>query len=112
MKQFFFTLLLAFLLSTVYLPSAQSCPHGKCDPANCAKMHEKMHDQAGHKCPGALGAEGAKAENLVVDPVCGMKFDKTQAEAEAEYKGKIYYFCRAGGKEAFLEDPGKYLAEE
>lgn len=43
------------------------------------------------------------------DPVCGMDVDERKAAARAEYKGKDYYFCSAGCKNAFEKDPGKYV---
>ncbi len=89
--------------------AANEDPEGKCDPANCAKMHQEGEQQ--HKCPGARAAEAAANENLVVDPICGMKIDKGEAAAQVEYEGRTYYFCRLEGKETFLSDPDKYLAE-
>lgn len=44
-----------------------------------------------------------------VDPVCGMKVDKETVEHKMDYKGETYYFCAAGCKEAFEEEPEKYL---
>lgn len=46
------------------------------------------------------------------DPVCGMKVDKKAAKHKTDYKGKTYYFCAAGCKEAFEEEPEKYLKEK
>jgi len=48
----------------------------------------------------------------VVDPVCKMKIEDSKAVAASEYKGKKYYFCAAGCKRAFDQDPEKYLVEE
>ena len=41
-----------------------------------------------------------------------MKVGESKATATSEYKGKKYYFCAVGCKEAFDQDPEKYLAEE
>ena len=46
---------------------------------------------------------------MAKDPVCGMEVEEKKAAAKAEYKGKTYYFCAAGCKKAFLENPEKYL---
>ncbi|MFW6138488.1 MAG: YHS domain-containing protein [Spirochaetota bacterium] len=43
------------------------------------------------------------------DPVCGMMVKPRKAAATSEYKGKTYYFCARGCKEAFDENPEKYL---
>lgn len=44
----------------------------------------------------------------VIDPVCGMKIDKSEAKATSEYKGKTYYFCSEGCKGKFDKGPEKY----
>ena len=51
---------------------------------------------------------GAK---MAIDPVCKMEVEESGAAATSEYKGKTYYFCAAGCKKAFDENPEKYLAE-
>lgn len=43
------------------------------------------------------------------DPVCGMQVDEGTAAAKYEFQGKTYYFCSAGCKTAFEQDPQKYL---
>ena len=55
--------------------------------------------------------EGKEAQQMVTDPVCGMKVDEKKAAATSEYKGKEYYFCAVGCKKAFDKDPEKYLAK-
>jgi Cu+-exporting ATPase len=45
----------------------------------------------------------------VKDPVCGMEFDSSQAEAQATYKGQAYYFCSAACRETFDENPESFL---
>jgi len=46
------------------------------------------------------------------DPVCGMMVEEESAAATSEYKGKTYYFCSAGCKASFDQDPDKYLNGE
>jgi YHS domain-containing protein len=55
--------------------------------------------------------EGKEAQQMVTDPVCGMKVDEKKAAATSEYKGKKYYFCAVGCKKAFDQNPEKYLAK-
>lgn len=52
---------------------------------------------------------GAVPSNTVKDPVCGMDVDPETAKHEAEHKGSTHYFCSAGCKAKFTEDPAKYL---
>jgi len=55
-------------------------------------------------------AEGG--EPMAIDPVCKMEVKESEAAATSEYRGNKYYFCAAGCKKAFDQDPEKYLAGE
>ncbi|HEC88173.1 MAG TPA: YHS domain-containing protein [Thermoplasmata archaeon] len=46
---------------------------------------------------------------MVKDPVCGMEVDAKRVAAKSEYKGKVYYFCYLHCKEAFDNEPEKFL---
>ena len=46
---------------------------------------------------------------MAKDPVCGMEVDEKTAAGKSEYKGKTYYFCAPGCKQAFDKDPEKYI---
>jgi len=49
--------------------------------------------------------EGKGANNMAVDPVCGMKVDeKNPPGGTSTYKGKTYYFCAMGCKKSFDAD--------
>jgi Cu+-exporting ATPase len=45
---------------------------------------------------------------MAKDPVCGMVIDETKAAATASYEGQMYFFCSAGCKSRFEEEPKKY----
>jgi YHS domain-containing protein len=49
---------------------------------------------------------------MAIDPVCKMVVDENNAAATYEYQGKMYYFCAPGCKNAFVQDPEKYLSEQ
>ncbi len=49
---------------------------------------------------------------MAKDLVCGMSVDEEKAEHKLDYKGKTYYFCAAGCKEAFEKDPEGYISVE
>lgn len=53
-----------------------------------------------------------KMSEKAKDLVCGMEIEKDKAAATYEYKGKTYYFCAVGCKNAFAEDPESYLDKE
>jgi len=54
-------------------------------------------------------SEGGTA--MTTDPVCHMEVEEGSAAATSEYKGQTYYFCAAGCKKSFDQDPEKYLAK-
>jgi P-type Cu+ transporter len=43
-----------------------------------------------------------------IDPVCKMTVDSEKAAASSEYQGRKYYFCCAGCKTKFDQNPAKY----
>jgi YHS domain-containing protein len=49
---------------------------------------------------------------MAIDPVCGMEVDEKTAPAKTVHNGKTYYFCAAGCKEEFEEDPEGYIEAE
>jgi YHS domain-containing protein len=49
-------------------------------------------------------------ENLVTDPVCGMRVNKAFAPAQMTYGGRTYYFCIPECRARFAENPDRYLA--
>ena len=46
---------------------------------------------------------------MAIDPVCKMKVDEDHPAATSEYDGKTYYFCAEACKQAFDEDPERFL---
>jgi Cu+-exporting ATPase len=46
------------------------------------------------------------------DPVCGMKVDDQKAAAQSTYEGKTYYFCCAGCKGKFDQNPQQYASQK
>jgi len=42
------------------------------------------------------------------DPICGMTVDTAKARFKSEHQGSVYYFCCAGCKQAFDQQPEKY----
>jgi YHS domain-containing protein len=45
------------------------------------------------------------------DPVCRIDLDEQNAIATSDYQGKIYWFCTHTCKEAFEEEPERYLRD-
>lgn len=46
---------------------------------------------------------------MAIDPVCGMEVDEKKAKLKSGHKGKTYYFCAAGCKNAFEKNQEKYV---
>jgi len=46
--------------------------------------------------------------NRTRDPVCGMKVQKNDSKATAEYEGETYYFCSTSCRDTFIENPEEY----
>ncbi len=42
------------------------------------------------------------------DPVCGMQVDAGKAAGTSEHAGQTYYFCSAGCKRKFDQNPAQY----
>ena len=60
---------------------------------------------------GPEGARPAARAALVVDPVCGMTVS-ADSSRPLRYEGTDYYFCCAGCRQAFEQDPDAYLKRE
>jgi YHS domain-containing protein len=50
-----------------------------------------------------------QSENAVTDPVCGMRVNRLLAAAQAEYQGRMYYFCVPACRDKFVATPDTYV---
>ena len=57
-------------------------------------------------------AGSAKQPAEAIDPVCGMTVTVEPSGRPVTYEGADYYFCCAGCRRAFEEDPGAYVKKE
>jgi YHS domain-containing protein len=48
-------------------------------------------------------------EEVVTDPVCAMRFKRTDATAQANYRGHSYFFCSEDCHRRFAADPNYYI---
>jgi YHS domain-containing protein len=55
--------------------------------------------------------EKREVGRMPFDPVCRMDLDDQNAVASSDYQGKVYWFCAHTCKEAFDEDPERYLRD-
>jgi P-type Cu+ transporter len=61
--------------------------------------------------PGDHVRAGPPLVSPAKDPVCGMDVDPHAAKHTAGYEGHPYYFCSAGCRTKFVNEPAKYLAK-
>ncbi len=66
-----------------------------------------------HDVPASTCCHGAKSATRVSghgkDPVCAMQVDPATAKFSTEHGGQTFYFCGAGCRSKFIDDPGRYL---
>jgi YHS domain-containing protein len=46
---------------------------------------------------------------MAIDPICKMMVNEKLPKFTSEYNGKVYYFCAAGCKNSFEENPEKFI---
>jgi len=46
---------------------------------------------------------------MAIDPVCGMRVDEKNAEFQAMFAGKKYFFCSEDCRNEFEENPDEYI---
>jgi len=69
-------------------------------------QHTSGHPRSQHP-----GHERGRRSPAVVDPVCGMHVDPHNAAGgSAQHAGLTYWFCSPRCREAFLEDPDRYVS--
>ena len=64
------------------------------------------------RASGALPRQAAKPAAETVDPVCGMTVTADASGRPLKHDGATYYFCSAGCRRAFENDPAAYLKRE
>ena len=62
--------------------------------------------------PGAPVPAQRAAPAEAVDPVCGMTVAAGRSSRPLEHDGVTYYFCSAGCRRAFENDPAAYVKRE
>jgi xanthine dehydrogenase accessory factor len=60
----------------------------------------------------SAGPGGSAEGNQRTDPVCGMTVPATTAGYPLEHDGVTYYFCCAGCRRTFEQDPDRYATRE
>jgi len=56
--------------------------------------------------------EAPDPQDIVIDPVCGMKVNKAAARHRDDHNGHPYFFCGARCREKFVAAPESYLSKQ
>ncbi|MGO8956264.1 MAG: XdhC family protein [Streptosporangiaceae bacterium] len=76
-----------------------------------AKASAARPSEAGAR-PAGPGAAAGEPGPEATDPVCGMQVLVTSRTVSADLDGSAYYFCGAGCRQAFVQDPAAYLKKD
>jgi YHS domain-containing protein/uncharacterized membrane protein YraQ (UPF0718 family) len=60
----------------------------------------------------AMANPAHEHDHAAKDPVCGMTVDPATAVHRSVHQGATYYFCSAGCKKSFDDDPARYMGEK
>ena len=70
--------------------------------------HNHTHETLNHSC--CSDSQEKTNQNLVIDPVCGMKIDPATAKGgKSSFEGSEYFFCNPKCKDKFDANPHAYL---
>ena len=56
-----------------------------------------------------VASKDPTAQDVVIDPVCGMDVKVSDSKYSSKYKDKMYYFCSSSCKKSFDKNPSKYI---
>ena len=74
----------------------------------CNSQPTEMKDEG----TASSAAEGNATAGKVVDPVCGMKINPSEAARQTRHGGKLYHFCSEDCLKKFEADPQKFVASK
>lgn len=101
---------------TYYFCSTRCMREFEADPAAFVRAETtpvKMDVGRSGVMPSAARAPEARpAKQLAKDPICGMKVDERQVPYRATYEEMEVFFCSAGCRDLFVQNPEHYLEEE
>jgi xanthine dehydrogenase accessory factor len=101
----------AILAELVQLRASGALASGALASGALAGTHGRGTATESARQAGPEGARPAGRAALVIDPVCGMTVS-ADSSRPLRYEGTDYYFCCAGCRQAFEQDPGAYLKRE
>jgi YHS domain-containing protein len=92
----------------VYIPtSAVTTYDGRHVYVDATKAEISQRGWGRAPLPPAAG--GGPAATMATDPVCGMPVERSEASAQGQHQGVLYYFCSRACKQRFEAEPARYL---
>ncbi len=70
------------------------------------------HDHLGPTSAAGTHPTASETGGEAIDPVCGMTVPVTSLAVTADYEHRTYYFCGAGCRQTFVQDPAAYLKRD
>ena len=101
----------AILAELVQLRASGALASGALASGALTGPHERRAATESARKAGPEGGRPAARPALVTDPVCGMTVS-ADSSRPVRYEGTDYYFCCAGCRQAFEQDPDAYLKRE
>jgi xanthine dehydrogenase accessory factor len=90
------------LRATGAIPRSPAAGHAEFGP----------HDHFGPTSAAGAHPVASETGGEAIDPVCGMTVRVTSLAVTADYEQRTYYFCGAGCRQAFVQDPAVYLKRD
>jgi xanthine dehydrogenase accessory factor len=101
----------AILAELVQLRASGALAPGTLAPGTLAGPLGRETGTESARQAGLEGARPAARPALVIDPVCGMTVS-ADSSRPLRYEGTDYYFCCAGCRQAFEQEPDAYVKKE
>lgn len=102
------------MLEQVRVPAGLNIGAGTPEEIAVSILAEIVQVRSAAEMKKAVRATTKLSQNLPVlnaeakDPICGMSVDTAKTRYKTQHEGKWFYFCCAGCKEAFEQQPKKY----
>src|SRR3954466_2168767 len=100
--------MIAAAYKKVFYFSMRGASGGWAGIESCCRRRPASHQTQRQLAPSHRTAESSEEVAMVVDPVCKMEVEDTEAEQGVEFQGTTYFFCSPVCKEAFEREPARY----
>jgi len=99
-------------VSALMMFSASAFAECSKDGKTCSKDNKTCSKDGKTCCKASAASKDPTAQDVVIDPVCGMDIKAEGCKNTYKYKGKEYRFCSEKCQKSFTKDPSKYIGKE